>query len=138
MIHITDSVIFDEREIRERAVRATGPGGQNARNEARAVELRLNLATSTLPSDVKERLGLIAGRRLTTDRVLVVVARADRSHARNRAAAHNRLFTLLQSAANPSATRTATGISRSQRQERMASKERRAGVKHSRAKVNAD
>jgi hypothetical protein len=56
MIHITETVSFDEGEIEERAVRAKGPGGQNARMEARAVEVRLDLVKSALPSDVKQRL----------------------------------------------------------------------------------
>jgi ribosome-associated protein len=136
MIHITDTVVFDERETRERAVRAMGPGGQNARRAARAVELRLDLAKSALPSTVKQRLCAIAGRRVTADGVLIVVGRADRSQARNRAAAHTRLLALLQSAANSAKIRTPTGVSLAMRQERMASKERRAAIKRSRADVN--
>jgi Protein chain release factor B len=51
MIQITDTIVLDDREIKERFVRATGPGGQNINKVATAVELR---SASTSP--VKERL----------------------------------------------------------------------------------
>jgi ribosome-associated protein len=69
MIHITDTIVLDDREIKERFVRATGPGGQNVQKEATAVELRVDLGRSLLPPDVKERLIALAGRHVTTDGV---------------------------------------------------------------------
>ena len=75
MIHITDTVVLNEREIRERFVRATGPGGQNIDKDVTAVELRVDIGKSSLPSDLKERLIAMAGRHVTTDGVLMVVSR---------------------------------------------------------------
>src|SRR6476659_607299 len=54
MIHITDTVAFDEGEIGERFVRAFGPGGINGDRDATAVELRLDIPKSSLPHEVKE------------------------------------------------------------------------------------
>jgi ribosome-associated protein len=50
-----------EDEVEERFVRAMGPGGRNVRNEATAVELRLDIGASSLSPEVKERLTGWAG-----------------------------------------------------------------------------
>ena len=61
MITIAPGIFLDERDLHERFIRASGPGGQNVNKVATAVELRFNIETSSLPDDVKERL-LRAGR----------------------------------------------------------------------------
>ena len=90
MIRITDTIVLDDREIKERFVRATGPGGQNINKVSTAVELRVDIAKSSLPSDVKERLIPLAGKRMTTDGVLLIDSRVHRSQAQNRDAARAR------------------------------------------------
>jgi ribosome-associated protein len=138
VIHITDTTTFDDHEITERFVRATGPGSQNVRKEATAVELRFDIGKSSLPSDVKERLIAIAGRHVTTDGVLVVVGRADRSQERNRNAARGRLLTLLRRASTPPTERKPTRISAATRRERLVSKERKSDVKRARSGKDDD
>jgi ribosome-associated protein len=136
MIHITDTVAFDEREIGERFVRANGPGGLNEDRDATAVELRLDIPTSSLPQDVKERLMALGGRHVTTAGVLVVVARSDRSQLQNRAAAHARLLTLLERAAKPPARRRPTTLSAATRRKRLSDKQQHSAVKRSRSSRN--
>lgn len=132
MIQVTDNLAVDDREIEERFVRAMGPGGQNVRNEATAVELRFDIGSSSLPQDVKDRLVALAGRAVTTDGVLVVVSRVHRSQTENREAVRARLTRLLQRAGRVPRTRRPTKPRRAVRAKRLASKRLRGAVKQSR------
>src|SRR5688500_20353045 len=91
MIQVTDSLVLDDREIDERFVRASGPGGQNVNKVATAVELRFDIGASSLPSDMKERLLGLGGKRVTADGVLIIDSREHRTQAQNREAARARL-----------------------------------------------
>jgi len=138
MIQVTDTIALDNREVKERFVRATGPGGQNLDKEATAVELRVDIGTSSLPPDVKTRLVGLAGRHVTSDGVLVIVSRELRSQAQNRAAAHARLVTLLKRAAKSPAKRQATKPGRAVRDERLTAKHRQGALKRSRSTLDDD
>jgi ribosome-associated protein len=138
MIQVTNTIILNDREIAERFVRATGPGGQNLNKDATAVELRIDIGKSSLPPEVKERLIALGGRRVTTDGELVVVSRAHRSQAQNRDAARAQLVALLKRAAKPPKKRIATKPGSAAREERLVSKERQSAVKRSRSKGDED
>lgn len=132
MIRVTEAITLDDREVEERFVRAAGPGGQNLKKEATAVELRFDIGASSLPPDVKERLVAVAGRGVTTHGILVVVSRVHRSQAQNRDAARARFVALLQRAAKVPKTRTQTDPLVAAREKRLASKKLRGSVKQSR------
>jgi ribosome-associated protein len=134
MIRINKDVVIEDGEIKERFVRASGPGGQNLRKEATAVELTMDIGASSLPSDVKARLMTLAGRGVTSSGLLVVVSRAHRSQVRNREAARARFLALLQRAAKPPQKRTPTRPDTRARETRLASKRLRSAVKESRTK----
>jgi ribosome-associated protein len=137
MIHVTDTLTIHEREIDERFVRASGPGGQNVNKVATAVELRFDVGTSTLPSDVKTRLRVLAGSRLTTEGVLVLDSREHRTQAQNREAARARLVALIRQAAIRPRKRTPTKPGRAAKERRLMEKKLRAGVKGTRGRTRA-
>ena len=114
-------------------MRASGPGGQNVNKVASAVELRFNIAASSLPQDVKARLVALAGHRVTDEGVLVIDSREHRTQAMNREAARARLVSLLQHAARRPKRRRATKPSAASRERRLDSKKRRGAIKASRS-----
>src|SRR5579862_5077235 len=129
MIRITDTIAIDERELDERFVRASGPGGQNVNKVSTAVELRFDVRASSLPPDMKERLIGLAGSRMTGEGVLLIDSREHRTQAQNREAARARLIALLQHAARRPKTRRATKPGRAAKERRLESKKHRSEVK---------
>ena len=135
MIRITDRISIDERELDERFVRASGPGGQNVNKLSSAVQLRFDVRGSpSLPPDVRMRLERLAGQRLTREGVLVIMAQRHRTQERNRADARERLIELILRASVAPTPRRATKPSRSAKERRLATKKNRSGIKSLRGK----
>lgn len=139
MIRVTDTISIDEEEIEESFVRSSGPGGQNVNKLSTAVQLRFDVRRSlSLPNDVAIRLMRLAGKRLTKDGVLVLIAQNARTQERNRAEARERLIELIREASVKPVPRRATKPTKASKTKRLEGKKLRSNVKDMRGKVRMD
>jgi ribosome-associated protein len=96
-IFITPHLSIHEDEIQMHFVRSSGPGGQNVNKVASAVQLRFDVCNSpSLPEDVRKKLILLAGRRMTKEGILIIQSQRFRTQAENRRDALHRLIKLIQ------------------------------------------
>jgi ribosome-associated protein len=132
-LRITPGIEIDESEIEERFVQSSGPGGQNVNKLATAVQLRFNVAASpALSEPLKAKIATLAGRRMTSDGIIVIDARRFRTQERNRADARDRLADLIRRAATPVAKRIPTRPTLASKTRRLEGKKRRSETKRGR------
>jgi ribosome-associated protein len=130
LMRVTDKLTIDERELEERFIRSSGPGGQNVNKVSTAVELRFDVRHSgSLPMAVRDRLVTLAGRRITDEGVLIIRAERFRTQERNREDARARLADLIRDALHVPKRRIATKPTRASKTRRVDGKVKRGGVK---------
>jgi ribosome-associated protein len=129
-MRVSDTIDIDEAELSESFVRSSGPGGQNVNKVASAVQLRFDVRHSpSLPNDVAVRLMRLAGKRLTKDGVIVIIAQQHRTQERNRADARERLADLIRQAAIAPVPRRATRVPKGEKKRRVEGKRHRSRIK---------
>jgi ribosome-associated protein len=124
--------VIPSSDLDERFETSGGPGGQHANRNATAVRLRLDVASSSLPQDVKAKL---------LDRfgpAVEVIAADERSQSRNREIARERMVERIAGALAESKKRRATKPTRASKDRRIARKKARGQTKESRRAPGPD
>ena len=134
-IVVTDVVRVPPAAQTVRAVRASGPGGQNVNKVATKIDLRVDVAAiEGLPDAARERLRVLVRHRLDADGRLVVTSQATRNQARNLEDARDKVRALIAAALVRPRHRTATRPTAASREQRMGAKRVRSAVKRLRAR----
>jgi ribosome-associated protein len=123
-IRVTRSVLLPVSEIQIRVSRSSGPGGQHAQKSSTRVEASLDVESSTALTDIQRRRVVARA-----GAVIRAVAQDERSQARNRELAVERLVEKLREALAVPRPRVATKPSREARKRRLEDKRRRARTK---------
>ncbi len=127
-VRVTRSVMLPLTEIRIRVSRSSGPGGQHANTAETRVEATFDVASSSALTDAqKRRVTAKAGP------LLRAVAQDERSQARNRELAIERLVARLADGLRVERRRLPTRPSRAATESRLEAKKRRGAVKRQRS-----
>jgi len=138
MIKITSNITIKEDEVKFYFIRASGPGGQNVNKVSTAVQLRFDVKNSSaLSDDIRSRLILLAGRRITEYGILIIEAKHFRSQKQNRKNAVNRLIKLIRKASEKPKIRIKTKASFASKKRILEAKKYRAKIKKMRRPVSA-
>lgn len=136
MYKITPNITLNEDELNITFIRSPGPGGQNVNKVATAVQLRFNvLQSASLPEEVRTRLLILAGNKVTQQGELIIKATRFRTQERNKQDAIDRLSHLIQQAAIRRKKRKKTKPTFASTQRRLAKKKLHGQAKRLRRSV---
>ena len=120
-------------ELHFSASRSSGPGGQNVNKVNTKVELRFDIASSTLLSDEEKILILEKlAKKINSDRELILVSQTERSQIKNKEKVIEKFYILLTRALTPGKKRKPTKPSQASKEERLEEKRKQAEKKERR------
>ena len=129
-IVVTDSVRVPAGALTMRAVRASGPGGQNVNKVASKVDLRVDLdAIEGLADSARARLRTLAGNRVDADGRLQITSQLTRDQTRNLEDAREKVRTLVTAALREPKRRRPSRPTAAARERRIESKKHRGTTK---------
>lgn len=138
-ISVAPGVSVPAAAIEMRAVRSSGPGGQNVNKVASKILLRVDLERIVgLPPDARERLQALAASRLDAEGRLLVSSQRFRDQPRNLEDARHKLRALVARALQRPKQRRATRATAAAREGRLERKRRDAKKKRLRRGARDD
>ena len=130
---VTDLLTIPAGELEWKAVRSSGPGGQNVNKVASRVELRFDLArTRALDAGTRARLGALAHGRLDAEGKVLITSQKTRDQSRNLEDARAKLRELVLRALERPRPRRRTRPTAGSRERRLKDKRQRAVRKQGR------
>ena len=135
-IVVNERVTLPARDLRFRAVRSSGPGGQNVNKVASKVELELNVATTAIDEWTRTRLHTLAGNKIDNEGWLHVVCQASRDQGKNLAEAREKLADLVREAMTRPKPRRPTRPTRGSKERRLTGKKQNSERKANRRPVD--
>ncbi len=135
-LFITPTLRIDDSEIDMTAIRAQGSGGQNVNKVSSAIHLRFDVAASSLPDHIKQRLLAKADTRLSAEGVFVLKAQNYRTQEQNRQDAIDRLSQWIGEATKVQKARRPTRVSKGVQKRRAEAKKQQSQRKDMRKKVD--
>ena len=137
-LRLAPGVFVRESDLTFRAVRSTGPGGQNVNKRSTKVELRIHIDDIPLERGARTRLARLAAGRLTDAGEIIITADEERSQRRNREAALSRLREIVARALVRPKPRKPTRPTRGSVERRIQEKKQRGQIKKLRRKPRRD
>jgi ribosome-associated protein len=138
-IEVAPGIEVPGSAVQFRAVRSSGPGGQNVNKVASKVELRVDLAlVRGLDEGARARLAALAASRTDRNGLLLVTSQRTRDQARNLEDARDKVRRLVARALLRRRPRRPTRPGAAAHERRLDEKKRRSRRKRSRASVQDD
>ncbi len=133
MSHFDPAAVHDE--LKFKAVRSSGKGGQHVNKVSTSVELYFNVVASiVLTKEQKERVQLKLKNRISNAGELMLVSQSERSQLANRKKVTERFDQLLSKALQEEKRRIPTKISKAKKLKRLEVKKRASEKKSLRRK----
>jgi ribosome-associated protein len=135
-IFVEGGILVPAESMEMKAVRASGPGGQNVNKVSSKVELRVDLnLIRGIDTASRRRLHHLVARRLDSDGRLVVTSQRSRDQYHNLQDARRKIHDYIAKALNPPKKRTPTQPSRAALERRLATKHLRSQRKRERQEI---